>query len=168
MKKLNIHDCPYDLSIERLKTASIFGALGPDAIEFLLTNGNLEEFEEGETVFEKDEVADGFYIILDGEIELFKDKEAYEKAMKFGEGSIGFGEELGYCTMIALLPRAANARTSKKTLVLKVDSYVFGQFHDYYAFDFGILILNLSRDMARKLRLLSGTLSEHDITVDRS
>ncbi|TDO99723.1 cyclic nucleotide-binding domain-containing protein [Marinomonas balearica] len=166
MKTLFASDCGYDLSISRLKSASIFGALSPEAITFLLEHGALEELDEGEVLFKEDEVADAFYIVLDGSLKLCRgDEKAAD--VKFGEGSIGFGEEIGYVTMIALHPRAADVIATQTTLVLKINSYVFGQFHDYHSFDFGILILNLSRDMARKLRMVSEALARHHIDVDK-
>ncbi|AEF54837.1 cyclic nucleotide-binding domain-containing protein [Marinomonas posidonica] len=166
MKTISLDECKLDISTERLKTASIFGALANDAVAFLFKHGVLEELEAGETLFYQDDVADAFYIVINGRIGLFRKQQGSEVAIRFGEGDIGFGEEIGYVTMIALLPRAADAMAMEPTLVLKIDSYTFGLFHDNHSFDFGILILNLSRDMARKLRLVGGTLAENGISID--
>ncbi|MBJ7536189.1 cyclic nucleotide-binding domain-containing protein [Marinomonas transparens] len=165
METFSVTQCPYDLSLARLKTGSIFGALSDGAIEFLLSEGALEAYRSEEIVFSLGDQADSFYVVLHGSIGLFKQTKDKSTFIPFGEASIEFGDAVGYTTMIALDPRAADARAITTSLLLKVDSYTFGKFHDEFAFDFGILILNLSRDIARKFRLLSDAMAEADLSV---
>lgn len=160
MNVLTLDQCPYDISIAHLKNASIFGALSDSAIEYLLSESILEEYEDGELVFEDKAKSECFYVVLDGSVGFSKQVDGVDKPINFGVATVGFGEALGYVTMIALTPRASDAKALKKTLLLNVNCQVFGAMHDAFAFDFGILILNLSRDMARKIRIISDIMAE--------
>lgn len=166
MKVLTVNECSCDISAKHLQTGSIFGALSHDAIDFLLSSASLQEYEKNEAVFTLDEHSDCFYIILDGSVGLFKLVDDNKKQIDFGISTVKFGEAVGYVTMIALQPRNADARALEKTLLLKVDSMAFNKMHDAFAFNFGIFILNLSRDLARKIYMLSGTMANAELSVN--
>ena len=51
--------------------------------------------------------------------------------------------------MIGLFERFGVGRAHGQTIVLEITVDLFHQLHTEYPFDFGILMLNLSRDMAR-------------------
>ncbi|AEF54836.1 cyclic nucleotide-binding domain-containing protein [Marinomonas posidonica] len=160
----NQYNC--DLSIDHLKTGAIFGALSSDSIQFLLDRGTISHHKSNDFLFKEGDVANVFYIVLSGEIAISRHDQDNQHRQLFGEGIISFGQDIGYVSMIALLPRVADAMASKDTVTLKIDTHTFAQFHDQFPFDFGVLILNLSRDMARKLRLVSDTLADHKISIN--
>lgn len=162
MNTVNISNCPYDLATDTLKTGSIFGALCPSAIEFLLQEGELLHYVANEKVFSDNDKGDSFYIVIEGEVSYFKEYAAHSNLIRH----VCFGEALGYVTMISLAPRLGYAVAKTDTLLLQIDYTVFGNFHERFAFDFGILILNLSRDMARNIKKLSTTLTLANLDVD--
>ena len=71
---------------------------------------------------------------------------------------VAFGEQIGYVSMIGLFQRLGDGRAHGPTVLLEVSSDLFHQLHEEFAFDFGILMLNLSREMARAIRVLIGDL----------
>lgn len=167
MNILSTDQCSYDISPARLKACSIFGALSDESINFLLTEASLQEYEKEEAIFSLGENSDCFYIVIEGSVGLFKLSADGKNMIDFGIAEVHFGEGIGYVTMIALKPRNTNTRALEKTLLLKVDAAAFHKFHDTFAFDFGIFILNLSRDIARKVHILSGTMADAELTVSK-
>lgn len=164
MNIVNVPNCPYDLSIESLKTGSIFGALSASAIEYLIRAGSLNCYEKGEFIYQNDDRGDSFYIIIDGTFDYFIDSETSSSLIR----RLTFGEALGYVSMVALSTRQGYTVAASKGALLEVNSQVFAEFHDRFSFDFGILILNLSRDMARNIQVLARTLSNAGVSIDLS
>ncbi|GAB3475158.1 cyclic nucleotide-binding domain-containing protein [Marinomonas epiphytica] len=144
----------YDLSLTNLKKGSVFGALSSEAIEFLLAQGKLIEIQENDMVFQHNEKGDNFFIVLQSQIDYYKQHKNHQAYTR----SIYFGEAIGFVSMIALHDRVGNAIAKEKSLLLAIDSRLFSDFHDKFSFDFGILLLNLSREMARAVRTLGNAL----------
>jgi len=134
--------------LDYLRGASTLGALSEEALSYLIERGELFEMMPGETLFNIDDPVDCFYVILDGGI-------AFYKPSKEGRTHIrdyNFGMELGFVAMIGLHNRVGDAEAAKPTLILKVTCDLFNDLHQDLPNDFGILLLNLSREMSRRLR----------------
>lgn len=154
MNTTTLNHGDYDLSLSKLKQGSVFGALSDNAIEYLLEQGKIRTFANQEVVFRHNEKGDNFYIVLQGKIDYFKHHKSHQAYTR----SIHFGEAIGFVSMIALHDRVGNAIASEESVLLEIDSRLFSDFHDHFAFDFGILLLNLSREMARAVRTLGNTI----------
>ncbi|REG85509.1 Crp/Fnr family transcriptional regulator [Marinomonas pollencensis] len=158
MHTVQANETDYDISPKKLKEGSIFGALSPDAIQYLLDNGIIHEAHQGDEVFHYNDKGESFYAVLHGSLDFFKQHD--HKALHTRD--IGFGEALGFVSMIALHDRVGTAYAKEDSLLLEVSSTLFSDFHDQYPFDFGILLMNLARDMARNIRELSNALVSHE------
>ena len=53
--------------------------------------------------------------------------------------------------MASLQPRAGTAEVVEESIVLKVPSFLFYKFEQNFSVEFEVLLLNLSREMARRL-----------------
>lgn len=132
--------------------ASTFGALPETSILWLLEKGKIRSMTEGEYVFTHGERGDSFHVILDGTISYYR----------YHEGRYGFireyrtGEQIGFMTLIALHDRVGRAVAHEGTITLEIDSGVFHAFQEQAPVDFGILMMNLAREMARSLRTAGG------------
>ena len=147
MKTVLAKNIKYDISPSHLKEGSIFGALSDSSITFLLENGVLHQASKGDEIFSYGNKGASFHTVLYGTLDFYK--QHGEK--KTRTRTIQFGEAIGFVSMIALHER--------------VGSLLFSDFHDKHSFDFGILLMNLSRDMARTIRVLSNSLVENDVVV---
>ena len=74
--------------------------------------------------------------------------------------SVGQGGELGFVAMIALQPHSGDAVAATDCVLLEISSLVFSQLHAQHPQDFGLMTLNLSRDMARVINQLGNALVE--------
>lgn len=154
MKTVLKPDPKYDLSSQHLKEGSIFGALSDISIEYLLTHGKIHSLQQGEEVFHYGSKGESFFIILAGSLDFYKQHDDQAALTR----QIEFGEAVGYVSMIALHNRVGKAVAKEESLLLEISSQLFSDLHDHYPFDFGILLMNLSRDMARTIRALSNAL----------
>lgn len=142
--------------LDHFKAGSTFGALGDEAISFLFGRGRIVSLADGEDLFHPDEAGDSFFVVIQGELAYFRVGGDGEVPIRMVE----FGEQLGYVSMIGLFPRVGIGRAHGPAVVLEVSSELFYQLHLEFPFDFGIVMLNLSRDMARAIRKISTSLVE--------
>ena len=154
LKLISYHELPRDISPDKLQAGSICAALSEDSVLFLMTEGEFYAFQQGEQIYEHGAKTDGFFIVCDGIVDLYK---------KHNEGichirSVENGEEFGFVAMISLVPRIANSFARDDCILLKIPTPLFHQLHQRYPFDFGLMTLNLSRDMARTINKVSDTL----------
>jgi CRP-like cAMP-binding protein len=63
-----------------------------------------------------------------------------------------FGQEWGYVAMIVLYDRAATAVANEDSIVLEVPCVLFSQLRDTLPADLESLLINLSREMTRRIR----------------
>lgn len=136
-------------SLSYFQSASTFGALSEDTLLWLFQEGTVYALEKGEVLFEPDERGDAFFVILEGEIAYYKCHEGkYAHIRDYKRG-----EQIGFMSMIALHDRVGTAVSlSDDTLVLEVNSELFHSLHESAPLDFGLLMMNLAREMARSLR----------------
>lgn len=155
MKDLDGRRLMADSGLDYFRGASTFGALSDDAIRYLLSNGHISVAETGETVFETGDPGSSFIVVLKGRLKYYWERNGDAVLLR----EIDFGGQIGYVSMIGLLEREGTAIAAEPTILLEVSSDLFYQLHLDYPSDFGIMMLNLSRDMARVLRTLSARLA---------
>ncbi|WP_428035800.1 cyclic nucleotide-binding domain-containing protein [Amphritea sp.] len=144
---------------ETIRQGSLFGALSDDCINFVLEEGRILELAEGEKVFNSGDKGDAFFVVLEGNLSFVK----LHNEQRYNTRDISFGEEVGFVAMIALQDHAGYAIANCETRVLEISSDLFARIHENYPFDFGIITLNLARDMARNIRKLSNELVKNAI-----
>ena len=163
MKTVQVKETQYDISPSQLKQGSIFGALSETSIQFLLDEGLLHEVKKGEEIFSYGSKGSSFHAVLHGTLEFYKQHGSKKQLTR----TAGFGEAIGFVSMIALHERVGSLCAVEDSLLLEISCHLFSDFHDKYPFDFGILLMNLSRDMARTIRVLSNALVENDVAVKK-
>lgn len=142
------------LGIAHFQSCSTLGALSDDAIRWLLKQGKLLRYEPNETIFSPGDSADGFFVVLQGSVDFYKEGVFIKKHEQ--------GEQLGAPSMVALQPRSGTAKAHEQSIVLYLSSDNFFQLHETLPTDFGIILLNLTREIARKLKIVSQALAESE------
>ncbi|MFC6673331.1 cyclic nucleotide-binding domain-containing protein [Marinobacterium aestuariivivens] len=148
-----------ELDAYGLQSGSIFGAISREAIRFLVENGKVYSVRQHEEIFRSGDPGGSFFVVCRGSVDFFKHhqgKYAYTRTSMPGE-------EVGFVAMIALHDHVGKAVAHEDSIVLEISSELFADLHEKYPFDFGIMTLNLARDLARIVRKLSNILVEHAI-----
>jgi len=156
MKDLDGRRLMADSGLEYFKGASTLGALSDNAIRYLLNHGHVLMADAGDTLFKTGDPGSSFLIVLKGRLKYYWQRSGGTVLLR----EVAFGSQIGYVSMIGLQDREGMAVAAEPSTLLEVSSDLFYQLHLDYPTDFGILMMNLSRDMARVLRNLSARLAE--------
>ena len=62
---------------------------------------------------------------------------------------VNFGEETGFVPMIALHDQSGTAVAREDSIVLEISAALYAKLQQEHSVDFGLLTLNLAREMAR-------------------
>lgn len=152
-----------EMGMRYFQDASVFGALSPAALEFLLTGGRVLRLDAGEVLYEPGDRGDRFYVVLAGTLSYFQSHEGELAHIR----KLGFGEEIGFCAMIALHARIGRPVAAENSLLLEVTSELFFDLHERYPTEFGLFLLNLSREMARTLRGVTDLVAGYRLALRR-
>ncbi len=147
------------LGIDYFKAGSSFGALSDQAIIFLIEQGVVLQLDKGDKLFSYGDPGDSFYIVLKGRIEYLKPRRSGFTHVR----DYTFGQEFGCVAMIGLHDRAGDHIAPEESIVVQITCGLFQVLQEALPKDFGLFLLNLSREMARRLRESDSKLVENEI-----
>ena len=156
MELMSTEELLKKFELSSFTNASVFGALTESTILWLLQNGKIYFLAKGEYLFTQGQPGNSFNVILNGQISYYKfheDQYAYIREYKVGE-------QIGFMSMIALHNRVGRAEAHQDTITLEINSELFHEFHNHTPKEFGILMMNLAREMARTLRTVDNIIVE--------
>lgn len=135
----------------------IFAGLKNVALDYLISKAEAREVAPGELVFREGVLGNDLFLLETGAVEIIRHMdEPREKRLAILKAPDFFGE----MSILECQPRSATVRAAescKLHVLLSTDLYhLFEKWPDQYA----ILILNVARDMARRLRRLDCEFSD--------
>jgi len=154
MKILDADQTIETLGADYLNELSTFGALSNDVISDLLRNGVVRSYRRGEYLTRIGELAEGFQVLLRGRIAYYKRFEDCDVLTRTFEQ----GEQLGFDLMIGLTTHNGTDVMLEDSLLLDISSQQFFKLHVDYPADFGLLMINLSRELAREIEILENVI----------
>jgi signal-transduction protein with cAMP-binding, CBS, and nucleotidyltransferase domain len=148
-----------DVTIEKLgwdylNELSTFGALSNEVINDLLQKGVIRHYRKGEYVTRVDQIADEFQVVLSGCIAYYRRFEGCDVLTR----QFRQGEQLGFDLMIGLLHHNGTDVAQQESLVLNISREQFFKLHVDFPADFGLLMLNLARELAREIEILENVI----------
>jgi len=144
------------LGLAYLHELSTFGALSDVVILDLITNGKVERLQKGEYITHSHEKAEDFQIVLQGKLAYYKHQQGHDVLTRY----FSSGEQMGFDEMIGLIVRDGTDVAIADSLVLSISSSQFYNLHVEYPGEFGILMLNLSRELAREIAILEDVIGK--------
>jgi CRP-like cAMP-binding protein len=144
------------LGITYLQELSTFGALEPKVIVELVRNGKVQRLKKGEYISHFREKADDFQVVLQGKLAYYKRLEGHDVLTRYFRQ----GEQMGFDEMIGLIARDGTDVAVEDSLVLNIDSNQFYNLHVEYPGEFGILMINLARELAREIEILEDVIGK--------
>jgi len=154
MKILDADQTIETLGADYLNELSTFGALSNDVISDLLRNGVVRSYRRGEYLTRIGELAEGFQVLLRGRIAYYKRFEDCDVLTRTFEQ----GEQLGFDLMIGLTTHNGTDVMLEDSLLLDISSQQFFKLHVDFPADFGLLMINLSRELAREIEILENVI----------
>lgn len=96
-----------------LSEVSFFSEVSQASLQPLCQDLNSKTFDKRDTIFEKEDIGDSMYVILDGRVKVHENKHIY--------GFLGKGECFGEYALIDNRPRSASITAEEETNVLKIE-----------------------------------------------
>lgn len=158
MKTISAEQLLKDRELASLTDASTLGAMSEASILWLLRHGKIHTASKGENIFTQGQPGNSFHVILGGQVSYYK----YHNGRYSYIRDYKPGEEIGFVSMIALHERVGRAEASQDTITLEIDSTLFHEFHNREPLEFGILMMNLAREMARTITTFGNLIAERD------
>lgn len=117
------------ISPETLRRYPFFGTLDFEQIKEIAMISDTVTFTKGEQIFEECGVADSFYLILEGLVDLYyrSDSEGGQPPKVLDAGEVSPGEFLGFSALIAPYTLNATAKASQNTRAIQIDAAALRQ-----------------------------------------
>lgn len=144
------------LGIPYFQELATFGALSDEVIVALLKGGTIRHFDKGEYLARFDEAAEDFQVVLKGKMAFYKHCEGYDVLTRhFNEG-----DQMGFDLMLGLIPHNGTDVALEDSLILDISSSQFYNLHVDFPVDFGLLMINLARELSREIALLENVIEQ--------
>jgi len=136
---------------ESLQKYSLFGGLEPEQIEMILPIMTMETFGPEEYIISEGKPNDKIYFLIEGTVAVTKNDILLSR---FGEG-----EEFGEIEVLDVMPSVASIKSISNVKVMSISNKAL---RDIYKIDikiFSLIIMNLARDLSRRLRRMDEKLA---------
>jgi CRP-like cAMP-binding protein len=144
-------------SLARLREIGLFGGLGDDALQTFVAGLPVSELGAGVSIFKEGEAGRELYVILDGEVEVLRrSKRGHETRVAV----LGPGDWFGEMSILDVLPRSASTRTLAPARLLRMTAHDLDALYRRDMRSYALLVLNIAREMSRRLRVADGLLAE--------
>jgi CRP-like cAMP-binding protein len=137
--------------IEPLQKITIFAGLDEAVLTRLVSKAVRLEVAPGEVVVREGETGNRLYLLLTGEARVVK---AFGTEDEVELARIQAGDFFGEMCLLETLPRVATVQPVSAADLLRLSAMAFLDLYESRPDQHSILILNLARDLSRRLRRL--------------
>ncbi|MEI7894058.1 MAG: cyclic nucleotide-binding domain-containing protein, partial [Myxococcales bacterium] len=145
-----------------LREIGLFGALSDEVLDHLVLSLKTVHVHAGDTVFREGDPAREMYVLLEGEMEVTKrSRRGHETRVAI----LGPLDTFGEMALIDMQNRSATVRALAPSRILCVTAE---DLNGLYRFDlkaYALIVLNIARDMSRRLRVTDGLLADFAASV---
>ena len=145
-------------SPESLGEIGIFGGLDSESLSILSTELELRTVDPGQVVVNEGDTDAEMFVVIYGELEVMK-KAADGRMVRVA--LFGPGDWLGDMSGLDVQPRSATVRSLAQTHMLVMSSHdVRHHLYERDAKAYAIFVMNVARELSRRLRVANGLLSQ--------
>ncbi|MDI1318570.1 MAG: cyclic nucleotide-binding domain-containing protein [bacterium] len=141
-------DATLDNFIHRLP---VMAGLDEAALQFLGGQTGEEQYPAGGVIVREGEKGDRVYFVCTGRVRVVKER-AGEPAVQLAE--FGSGDFFGEMSLVESVVRSASVIATEPTRVFTLRGMDFYKLYRQRPDQYGIVVLNIARDLARRLRHL--------------
>jgi CRP-like cAMP-binding protein len=150
------------VSVAQLREIGLFGALSDEVLDHLAATLKTTRVGPGEFVFKEGEPAREFYVVLDGEMEVLKKS---RRGRETRVAILGPNDCFGEMSIVDMQPRSATIRALSPSRLLKVTTEDMDALYRHDLKSYTLIILNIARDLSRRLRTTDGLLADFTASV---
>jgi CRP-like cAMP-binding protein len=140
-----------------LRNIGLFGALSDDVLDYLSGLLTVEAPPAGATLFREGDDANAMFVVISGEVEVLKRSKRSTEARV---AVLGPGDWFGEMSIVDIQPRSATVRALAPSRLLRVSSADLDALYRHDLRSYAIIILNLARELSRRLRVADGILAD--------
>jgi len=145
-----------------LNKISLFGGLNDKQLEEILKLLKTVKYDKGEYIYKRGEALSFIYIIKQGEVKLkIEEKGVFLDLINFKKGEC-FGET----SVIGIQSHFSNALAVKPTELIVLEPAKLLSIYESNKETFGMLVLNIARETARRLHQSNETLVQYMLIKD--
>jgi CRP/FNR family cyclic AMP-dependent transcriptional regulator len=149
-------------SIEELRRVGLFGAISDEVLGFLTARLELIQPTAGEIVFKEGDAARDMFVVLGGEMEVLKRSQTGVDARV---ALLGPGDWFGEMSILDVQPRSATVRLLAPSRLLRISASDLDSLYRHDTKAYAIIVLNIARELSRRLRVADGLLADFVINV---
>jgi CRP-like cAMP-binding protein len=139
------------ITAAQLRDIGLFGALGDEALEHLASSLKVLQRSADEVIFGEGETAREFYVILEGEVEVFK---VLQRGAEARLATLTPGHWFGEMSVLDVQPRSAGVRALVPCTLLVVTARDLDALYRRDLKSYTLVVLNVARELARRLRVV--------------
>lgn len=129
----------------------IFAGLNEQALKVLTDRAREETFDSGSLVFREGEPGNRFFLIATGGVRVVKN---FDQPDALELARLGVGEFFGEMCILETLPRSATVQADGACTLFSLGSTSFLPLYETMPDQYSILLLNIARDLSRRIRRL--------------
>jgi CRP/FNR family cyclic AMP-dependent transcriptional regulator len=145
------------LSPIELRNIGLFGALSDDVLAHLAETLSVERPAPGHTLFREGDEASAMYVVISGEIEVVKRSRGGVDARV---AVLGPGDWFGEMSIVDIQPRSATVRALAPCRLVRITPADLDALYRFDLRSYAIVVLNLARELSRRLRVADGILAD--------
>ena len=136
---------------DALAAAPLLAGLEPAALALLESEGIVRNFATGEAVVSEGDPGHSFFILAEGDVEVVKQDGHNGQTLL---ARLHRGTFFGEMCVVNPMPRAATVRALVPVTAIEIRAGTLHHLFSKMPAQYAIVLLNLARDMARRLRTL--------------
>lgn len=136
---------------EALQRYSLFGGIEKEQIESILHVMQHEKFEPNETIITEGNANDRIFFIIEGQVSVTKQDIMLSR---FNEG-----EAFGEMEVLDVMPATATIKSLTPVTTMSISNKGLREIYKIDIKTFSLLIMNLARDLTRRLRRMDEKLA---------
>jgi len=140
-----------------LREIGLFGGLDDSVLESFVQALPVVTFAPGDTVFREGELGREMFIVLGGEMEILKQSKREQVSRV---AMLGPSDWFGEMSILDVMPRSATVRALAPAKALKLAATDLDALYRRDIKSYAIIVLNIAREMSRRLRVADGILAE--------
>lgn len=148
---------PPSVSGDELRSIGLFGAMTDDVLRHLAATLTVVHPSAGDIVFREGESGRDMYVVLSGEVEVLKRSKSQVEARV---ALLGPTDWFGEMSILDVQPRSATVRSVAPSRLLRLTASDLDALYRHDLKAYALIVLNLAREMSRRLRVADGILAD--------
>jgi CRP-like cAMP-binding protein len=139
------------IGIAELRDIGLFGGLSDEALQHLATSLKILKRSSDELIFHEGDQAREFYVIMRGEVEIFK---VLKGGVEARLATLAQGHWFGEMSVLDVQPRSVSARAMSPCRLLVITARDLDALYRRDLKSYTLVVLNVARELSRRLRLV--------------